>query len=74
MRSIAALLAAAAWFLVVGDLPTVSGDAGRYVAGCAGALFVALAALALLGARDEPLGVAVFGAGAGFLAAVLTSQ
>jgi hypothetical protein len=33
-----------------------------------------LAALALLPGRDEPLGVAIFGLGAAFLAAVLTSQ
>jgi hypothetical protein len=58
----------------VGELGSVSGDAGRYLAGCAGAFFCGLAALALLPARDEPLGVAVFGAGAAFLAAVLTSQ
>jgi hypothetical protein len=74
MRSIAALLAAVAWFLVVGELDPVTGDAGRYLAGCAGALFCGLAALALLPARDEPLGVAIFGAGAGFLAVVLTAQ
>ena len=52
----------------------MSGDAGRYVAGCAGALACALAALALLPGRDEPLGLAIFGAGAGFLAAVLATQ
>lgn len=52
----------------------MSGDAGRYLAGCAGALFCGLAALALLPARDEPVGLAVFGLGAGFLAAVLTAQ
>jgi hypothetical protein len=74
VRGAAALLVAAAWFLVVGDLPVVSGEAGRYVAGCVGALCCALAALALLPARDEPLGVAMFGAGAAFLAAVLTAQ
>jgi hypothetical protein len=73
VRGAAALLAATAWFLVVGELDAVSGDAGRYLAGCAGAFFCALAALALLPARDEPLGVAVFGAGAAFLAAVLTA-
>ncbi len=69
-RGAAALLAAAGWFLVGGELP----DAGRPVAGCLGALFCALAALALLPGRDEPLGVAVLGAGAGFLAAVLAAQ
>jgi hypothetical protein len=70
VRGAAALLAAAAWFLVAGELP----DAGRAVAGCLGALFCALAALALLPGRDEPLGVAVLGAGAAFLAAVLAAQ
>jgi hypothetical protein len=74
VRGAAALLAAAAWFLAVGELPEASGDAGRYVAGCAGALACALAALSPLAGRDEPLGVAALGAGAGFLAAVLAAQ
>ncbi|HEX2085105.1 MAG TPA: hypothetical protein VHF89_05440 [Solirubrobacteraceae bacterium] len=74
VRGAAALLAAAAWFLAVGELPELSGDAGRYVAGGAGALAVALAALALVPARDEPLGLAILGAGAAFLAAVLVGQ
>ena len=52
----------------------MSGDAGRYLAGCVGAFFCALAALALLPGRDEPLGLALFGAGAAFLAAVLSAQ
>jgi hypothetical protein len=74
MRSIAAFLAAVAWFLAVGELPEVSGDAGRYLAGCVGALACALAAAAPLAGRDEPLGVAILGVGAGFLAAVLAVQ
>ncbi|HEV3000556.1 MAG TPA: hypothetical protein VGW75_07445 [Solirubrobacteraceae bacterium] len=74
VRGAAALLVAVAWFLAVGELGAVSGEAGRYVAGCAGALSCALAALALLPGRDEPLGVAVLGAGAAFLAAVLAAQ
>ena len=74
VRGAAALLAAAAWFLAVGDLPEISGQAGRYVAGCVGALACALAALAPLAGRDEPLGVAILGVGAGFLAAVLAVQ
>jgi hypothetical protein len=77
VRGAAALLVAAAWFLVVGELPEVSGDGGRYLAGCVGALACGLAAIALVigpPARDEPLGLAAFGAGAVFLAAVLTAQ
>ncbi len=71
VRGAAALLAAAGWFLVVGELP---GASDRYVPGCVGALFCALAALALVPARDEPLGVAILGAGAALLAAVLAAQ
>ena len=59
---------------MVGELPGTSGEAGRYLAGCAGALFAGLAALALLPGRDEPLGLAVLGGGAAFLAAVLAAQ
>ena len=74
VRGAAALLVATAWFLGVGELDGISGDAGRYLAGCAGALACALATLALLPGRDEPVGLAIFGAGAAFLAAVLASQ
>ena len=74
VRGAAALLVATAWFLLVGELPSWSGEAGRYVAGCVGAVAVGLAALAPLPGRDEPLGLAVFGLGAAFLAAVLASQ
>ena len=74
VRGAAALLAATAWFLLVGEPDPISGEAGRYVAGCVGALACALAALSLLPAREEPLGLAIFGAGAAFLAAVLAGQ
>jgi len=69
-----ALLAGAAYFLLVGELPEVDGDAGRYVAGCAGAVAVGLCALAPLAGRDEPVAVAVFGAGALLLAVALASR
>jgi hypothetical protein len=71
VRGAAALLAAAAYFLAVGELPEVDGEAGRYAAGCAGALAVGLAALSPLGGRDDPVGLAVFGLGAALLATAL---
>ena len=74
VRGLAALLglaASAAYFLLVGDLPEVDGDAGRYLAGCAGALAVALATLAPLPGRDEPFALILFGIGAGLLATAL---
>ena len=74
VRGLAALLVATAWFLVVGGLPQIEGAAGGYVGGCLGALFVGLAALAPLGGRDEPLGLALFGVGAVFLAVVLVGR
>jgi len=74
VRGAAALLAATAWFLVVGELDGRSGEEWRYVAGCVGALAVGLAALAPLAGRDEPLAIAAFGLGAAFLAAVLAAQ
>jgi hypothetical protein len=74
VRGPAALLAAVVWFLVVGSLPRIDGAAGAYVGGCIGAVAVALAALSPLAGRDEPVGLAAFGAGAAFLAAVLVSQ
>jgi hypothetical protein len=67
VRGLAALLGlalAAAYFLLVGELPEVDGDAGRYAAGCAGALAVALAALAPLAGRDDPLALVLLGVGA----------
>ena len=74
VRGAAALLVAVAWFLLVGEVDQVTGDGGRYLAGCIGALACALAALSLLPGRDDPVGLAVFGAGAAFLAAVLAAQ
>ena len=74
MRSIAALLASVAWFLLVGELPSIDGEAGRYVAGCLGAFFAALAALSLLPGRNEPLAVAICAGGAALLAAALSAQ
>jgi hypothetical protein len=68
------LVAGAAYFLLVGELPAIEGDAGRYVAGCAGAIAVGLCAVAPLAGRDEPIGVAVFGAGALLLAVALASR
>lgn len=74
VRGASALLAALAYFLAVGELPAISGEAGLYVAGAAGALFVGLAALAPLGGRDDPLGLVVFGLGAALLAAALAAS
>jgi len=74
VRGASALLAAAAYFLVVGELPRLSGEAGLYVAGVVGALCVGLAALAPLPGRDDPLGLAVFGGGAALLATALAVQ
>ena len=74
VRGLAALLAATAYFLVVGDLPQIEGEAGAYVGACAGAVALGLAALSPLPGRDEPLGLAILGLGAAFLAAVLAGQ
>ena len=49
----------------------LTGAAGPYVAGCLGAIFVALAAVAPLPGRDDPVGLMVFGLGAGLLATAL---
>lgn len=77
VRGLAALLAvaaSAAYFLLVGELPEVDGDAGRYVAGCAGAIAVALAALSPLAGREDPLALVVLGIGAGLLSTALAGQ
>jgi hypothetical protein len=74
VRGPAALLAGAAYFLLVGDLPVLGGEAGRYAAGCLGALALALCALGPLAGRGEPIGIAVFGAGALLLALALNSR
>jgi hypothetical protein len=77
VRGLAALLglaAATAYFLLVGDLPEVDGDAGRYLAGCIGALAVAVAALAPLAGRDDPVALIALGVGAGLLATALAGQ
>ena len=74
VRGAASLLVATAWFLLVGEPDAISGDAGRYLSGCVGALACALAALSLLPGREEPVGLAILGAGAAFLAAVLAAQ
>jgi hypothetical protein len=74
VRGLAALLAGTAWFLLAGELPAVDGEAGAYLAGCAGALAVGLCALAPLAGRSDPVGVAVFGAGALLLAIALASR
>ena len=71
VRGPAALLAAAAYFLLVGELPSVGGEAGLYLAGCLGAAAVAVCAIALLGWGEDTLGLTVLGAGALLLAAAL---
>ena len=70
VRGTAALLGAAAYFLLAGELP----DAGAYVAGIAGAVAVGLVALALLPVRDEAVGLAVLGVGAALLAVALNAR
>jgi hypothetical protein len=65
-----ALVAGVAYFLAAGALP----EASVYVAGCAGAVAVALCALAPLAGRDEPVGLAVFGIGAALLAVALDGR
>jgi hypothetical protein len=77
VRGLAALLGlalASAYFLLVAELPEVDGDAGRYLAGCCGAVAIGIAALAPLPGRDDPLALIVLGAGAGLLAAALAAQ
>ena len=74
VRGLAALLAGTAWFLLVGELPAVDGDAGRLLAGCLGATAVGLCALAPLAGRSEPAAVAVFGLGALLLAVALVGR
>ena len=74
VRGLAALLAGTAWFLLVGELPAVEGDAALYLGGGLGAIAVGLCALAPLAGRAEPVGVAVFGAGALLLAIALASR
>jgi hypothetical protein len=77
VRGLAALLAlaaSAAYFLLVGELPEVDGDAGRYLAGCAGAVFVGLAALAPLPGRDDAVALIALGVGAGLLSTALAGQ
>ncbi len=74
LAPVLALLAGAAYFLLAGELPPVEGDAGRYLAGCAGAIAVGLCAVAPLAGRDEPLGTALFGLGALLLATALASR
>lgn len=74
VRGLAALLVGTAYFLVVGELPSLDGEAGRYAAGCAGAVAVALCALAPLAGRDDPLAITAFGLGAVLLAVALASR
>ena len=74
LAALLGLLLAAAYFLLVGELPEVDGDAGRYLAGCAGALAIALAALAPLPGRDDAVALVLLGVGAGLLAAALAGQ
>lgn len=74
LAALLGLLAATAYFLLAGELPEVGGDLGRYLAGCVGAVAVALAALSPLGGRDEPIGLVLLGIGAGLLATALAGQ
>ena len=77
VRGLAALLALAAstaYFLLVGELPEVDGDLGRYLAGCVGAVAIAVAALSPLAGRDDALALVALGVGAGLLATALNGQ
>ena len=77
VRGLAALLAlalATAYFLLSGDLPEVDGEAGRYLAGCAGAVAIGLAALSPLAGREDFLALIVLGLGAALLATALNGQ
>ncbi len=74
LAPVLALAAGAAYLLLVGELPAVDGEIGRYLAGCAGALAVALCVLAPLAGRDEPIGLAVLGLGAVLLAVALAAR
>jgi hypothetical protein len=74
LAALLGLLAATAYFLLVGELPEIDGDAGRYVAGCVGAVAVGVAALSLLPGRDEAPGLILLGIGAALLATALAGQ
>ena len=71
---IAALGASVAYFLLVDELPEVSGDAGLYLAGCVGAIAVGICALAPLPGREDPIALVVLGLGAALLATALAGQ
>jgi hypothetical protein len=77
VRGSAPLLAPAAglvYFLVAPGLPAPGGDAGLYLAGTAGAVAVALCALAPLRGREEPGPLVAFGVGAALLAVALNAR
>lgn len=69
-----AVAAATAYFLLVDDLPEVSGDAGRMLAAALGAAAVGVCALAPLPWRDDIAGLVVLGIGAALLATALTGR
>lgn len=71
---LAALAASVTYFLVVEDLPEVSGDAGLYLAGCVGALAVGVCALAPLPGREDPVALIALGAGAALLSTALAGK
>ncbi len=73
VRGSAALLIAVAYFLAVGELPEVHGDAGRALAGAAGALAVGACALLPVAGRDDALALLPFAFGAALLAAGLAA-
>ena len=74
LAALLGLLASTAYFLFVGDLPEVDGDAGRYLAGCIGAIAVGVAALSPLPGRDDAPALVILGIGSGLLAAALAGQ
>lgn len=75
VRGLAALLGGAAYLeLADAVLPRVGGTTGVLLAGCFGALAVALVAYAPLAGRDGPVALGVFGVGAALLAVALNGR
>jgi hypothetical protein len=70
VRGLAALLVATAYVLGAGLLP----EAGAYVPAVCGAIAIGLCATAPLAGRDDPVALAILGAGAVLLAVALNAQ
>jgi hypothetical protein len=74
LAPVLALAAGTAYLLLAGSLPSVDGDAGRYLAGCAGALAVALCVYAALPGREATVTLLTLGFGAALLAIALNAR